>query len=108
MQENCKKVMNEMSSGSGELAGAHLIVSGLVQGVGFRWWVMRKAQEYGLKGYVRNLYDGDVELEVEGLLVMIVDFVKEVKVGPRYASVTEAKVQWGEYQGRYKGFDIKF
>jgi acylphosphatase len=100
--------MNDKSEDSGEMANTHLVVSGLVQGVGFRWWVMRKAKEFGLKGYVRNLYDGDVELEVEGLRAMIIDFVKEVKVGPRYASVTEAKVQWSEYQGRYKSFDIKF
>ena len=47
------------------MASAHLLVSGYVQGVGFRWWVMRKAQEYDLKGYVRNLYSGEVEVEVE-------------------------------------------
>jgi acylphosphatase len=97
-----------MNDKSQEMANAHLVVTGYVQGVGFRWWVMRKAQEHGLKGYVRNLYDGDVELEVEGLRGMIVDFIKEVKVGPSSASVTDAAVQWGKYQGKYKGFDIRF
>jgi acylphosphatase len=97
-----------MSEKSEELANAHVVVSGYVQGVGYRWWVMRKAQEYGLTGYARNLYNGDVELEVEGHRPMIMDFIKEVKVGPQSASVTEAKVQWGEYQGKYKGFDIRF
>jgi len=97
-----------MSEKSEELANAHVVVSGYVQGVGYRWWVMRKAQEYNLTGYARNLYDGDVELEVEGSQGMILDFIKEIKVGPSSASVTEAKVQWGEYQGKYKGFDIRF
>ncbi len=97
-----------MNDKSQEMANAHLVVTGYVQGVGFRWWAMRKAQEYGLKGYARNLYDGDVELEVEGLRGMIVDFIKEVKVGPSSASVTDAVVQWGKYQGKYKGFDIRF
>jgi len=91
-----------------ELVSAHLIISGLVQGVGYRWFVMRKAEEYNLKGYVRNLYNGDVEVEVEGYKPMIVDFVKELKVGPRAAHVTEVKIRWGKYENRYKDFQIKF
>lgn len=51
---------------SDELINAHLLISGMVQGVGYRWFVMRKANEYNLKGYVRNLYTDDVEVEVEG------------------------------------------
>ena len=97
-----------MNDKSQEMANAHLVVTGYVQGVGFRWWAMRKAQEHNLKGYARNLYDGNVELEVEGLRGMIVDFIEEVKVGPSSASVTDAVVQWSEYQGKYKGFDIRF
>jgi acylphosphatase len=97
--------MNEKSEG---MASAHLLVSGYVQGVGFRWWVMRKAQEYDLKGYVRNLYSGEVEVEVEGYRPMIIDFVKELKVGPRSAQITDAKIEWGEYQNKYENFDIRF
>ena len=41
----------------------HIIVEGLVQGVGFRWFVQRKAESIGIKGWVRNLYDGKVEIE---------------------------------------------
>lgn len=97
--------MNEKSE---EIASAHAVISGYVQGVGYRWWVMRKAKEYGLKGYVRNLYDGGVEVEVEGDRSMIIDFIKELKIGPTSASVTGADVHWGKYQGKYKGFEIKF
>jgi len=97
-----------MNDKSQETASAHVVVTGCVQGVGFRWWAMRKAQEYGLKGYIRNLYDGDVELEVEGLRGMIADFIEEVRIGPSSAGVTDAKVQWGRYQGKYEGFDIRF
>ncbi len=97
--------MNDKSEG---MASARLIISGYVQGVGFRWWVMRKAQEYSLKGYVRNLYSGDVEVKVEGYRPMIIDFVKEVKTGPRSAHVTDVKVEWGEYENEFKNFDIRF
>ncbi len=100
--------MNDKSAGSEELACVHLIVSGLVQGVGFRWWVMRKAQEYNLKGYVRNLYNDDVEVEVEGYRSMILDFIRDLKIGPRSGHVTDVKIDWGEYENIYKSFDIKF
>jgi acylphosphatase len=91
-----------------ELVSAHLLISGLVQGVGYRWFVMRKANEYDLKGYVRNLYTDDVEVEVEGERSLIINFVKELEVGPRSAHITDIKIQWAEYKGEYKNFDIKF
>ena len=80
----------------------------MVQGVGFRWFVMRKANEYNLKGYVRNLYTDEVEVEVEGSKVLIQEFVKELRIGPRSAQVTDVKIQWKDYQGKYRNFDIRF
>jgi acylphosphatase len=93
---------------SDELVCAHLLISGLVQGVGYRWFVIRKANEYDLKGYVRNLYTDDVEVEVEGNKQLISEFIKELRIGPRSAHITDIKIQWGNYQGKYKNFDIKF
>jgi acylphosphatase len=91
-----------------KLASAHLIISGMVQGVGYRWFVMRKAKEFDLKGYVRNLYDGDVEVEAEGYQSMIVDFANELKIGSRSAHVTDINIEWGEYENKYRGFEIRF
>jgi acylphosphatase len=85
-----------------------MVISGLVQGVGYRWFVTRKAQEYNLTGYVRNLYSGDVEVEVEGYKPMILDFARDLKVGPRSGQVTDMKIDWGEYEGRYGNFDVRF
>ncbi len=48
------------------MIAAHVLVSGIVQGVGYRWWTRRTAAELGLRGWVRNLYDGRVEIWVEG------------------------------------------
>ena len=45
--------------------GAQIIAKGLVQGVGFRWFVEREAKQLNLDGYVKNLYNGDVWLESE-------------------------------------------
>lgn len=100
--------MNEKPTGSEGLANAHLIVSGYVQGVGYRWFVMRKAEEYNLKGYARNLYNGDVEVEVEGHKFMILDFIKELRIGPRSALITDVKIRWGEHQNKYRDFNIRF
>jgi acylphosphatase len=100
--------MNDRPTGYQGPVSAHLIVSGYVQGVGYRWFVMRKAEEYKLKGYVRNLYSGDVEVEVEGYKPMIIDFVKELKVGPRSAQVIDVRIRWGECENKYKKFDVKF
>jgi len=91
-----------------ELASAHIIVSGVVQGVGFRYTAIRKATQYGLNGFVRNLHSGDVEVVVEGEKGLITDFVRELRVGPSYAHITNVAVEWGEYTGMYEDFRVRF
>ena len=88
--------------------GAHILVSGMVQGVGYRFFVTRKAAQYNLKGFVRNLYTEDVEVEVEGEQGLITDFIKELRTGPSFARVTNISVDWKEYEGKYKNFDVRF
>ena len=91
----------------GQLKGIHLIVSGVVQGVGFRWFVERVADKLGLVGHVRNLYDGSVETYAEGNEDALNAFYKEIKIGPRSAHVTDVKVKWNEYTGDFKEFRIE-
>ena len=76
------------------LARTHIIVEGLVQGVGFRWFVARHADALGLSGVVRNLYNGNVEIDATGDRSLLEEFIKEVKVGPRGARVTNLKLEW--------------
>lgn len=87
---------------------AKIIVKGLVQGIGFRWFVEREANNLDLKGYVKNLYNGDVEVEVEGEQGLIEELVKILKVGNRMSHVTGVNVEWLEYKNRYSSFDIRF
>ncbi len=87
--------------------GVHIIVQGLVQGVGFRYFVYRHAVRLGIKGWVRNLYNDDVELEVEGDRSLVEELIREVKVGPRSAQVRDMKIEWQDYAGRYQGFEIR-
>ena len=84
-----------------------MIVSGVVQGVGFRWFVERVANSFGLTGYVRNLYDGTVETYVEGEEAALNGFHNEVRIGPRGAHVAAVKVEWREHSGNYKNFRIE-
>ncbi len=92
---------------SGQLKGIHVVVSGVVQGVGFRWFVERVARNLGLVGYVRNLYDGSVEAYAEGGEDVLNAFHKELKIGPRSAHVSGVKVDWQEYTGNFKDFRIE-
>lgn len=87
--------------------GINMIVSGLVQGVGFRYFVLNRANQVGLKGYVKNLYNGDVEIETVGHRSLIENFIKEIKVGPREAHVDDIKITWKKPEQQYKHFEIR-
>ena len=86
--------------------GARIIVKGLVQGVGYRYFCRKKAGEFGIYGYVKNLYNGDVELEVEGEKNMTEDFIKELKIGPFNATVKKILVEEVPFKNKYDEFRI--
>lgn len=65
----------------------HAVIRGRVQGVGFRFITSSIAIKYGLTGWVRNDYDGSVELEVQGPEHRVDLFLEEVKQGNRFARV---------------------
>lgn len=87
--------------------GANIIVSGIVQGVGFRYFVFNRAIRLGLKGYVKNMYSDDVEIEVEGERSLIEELIKEIKVGPCFAQVADLKITWKNVEKFYKHFEIR-
>ena len=68
------------------------VISGRVQGVGFRWFVVEEAQALGLRGHVRNLRDGQVEVVAEGPLSGLNDLEQVLRLGPRSARVTAVEV----------------
>ena len=90
------------------LKHAKIIVNGLVQGVGFRYFVIRHALKLGLKGYTKNLYSGEVLTEVEGEEGLIHELIKELKVGPSHSHVKNCHVEWSEYQDEFSSFDIRY
>ncbi len=84
----------------------HLIVSGRVQGVFFRANIRNKANELGLKGYAKNLEDGNVEIVAEGDEEKIKELVDYIKKGPGIASVTGVQVKHKEPEN-FKNFEIR-
>jgi len=65
-----------------------VILEGRVQGVGFRWWTRREATSRGLRGTVRNLDDGSVEVHVAGPADTVAAFLLTLRSGPQGSLVT--------------------
>lgn len=86
---------------------AHVLVSGLVQGVFFRHETMERAMTRGLSGWVRNRPDGRVEAVFEGSEDAVESMVRWCHDGPRLAEVHRVDVTYEEPEG-LEGFDVRF
>ena len=87
---------------------AHVVVSGHVQGVGYRYFVMKLAQKHDLTGWVKNLPRGEVESVVEGPRGLVEALIKSLWTGNAWAAVRNVDIQWENYTGEYTGFDVTF
>jgi len=85
-----------------------IFVSGLVQGVFFRSQTKNKAEEIGLFGWVRNLADGRVEILAEGEKDKLEKLAAWTKKGPVSARIDGLDVEWQEYNGEFKNFEIRY
>jgi acylphosphatase len=84
-----------------------LVISGRVQGVGFRWFVQEAASREGVTGWVRNRADGRVEAYVEGESEAVTRLERAVRQGPPAARVDDVEVDSQEPVGKYLQFDIR-
>ena len=80
----------------------------MVQGVGFRYFAMRQANEYGLKGYVKNRSDGSVELKVEGEKEIIERFKSVLERGSGYSDVDQVEIRYEAYSAKYDKFSVEY
>lgn len=87
---------------------AEITVSGRVQGVGFRYFVVRNADKLSLNGYTQNLGNGDVFTVVEGEKYLIEKLYEILKEGPSHAHVKESKILWTNYQNEFNSFEVRF
>jgi len=84
-----------------------IIVSGRVQGVGFRFYVESIAGKYDVRGYVRNTANGKVEVVCQGE-DGVESFIEEIKKGPSFSVVTDAKIEEFESSKKYSTFEIRY
>jgi acylphosphatase len=87
---------------------AEILVNGLVQGVGFRYFVVRLAEELRLKGYTKNLFSGEVYTVIEGERAMIEEFFNKIKIGPSHANVKNASIKWSDSKNEFTKFEVRY
>ncbi len=96
-----------MSSESSSLARLHAKVEGRVQGVSFRYFVSEQAQRLGLNGWVRNRYNGDVEVMAEGSRYSLEKLLAALHQGPAMAQVTNVEAAWLPASGEFSSFWVR-
>lgn len=92
---------------TGDFARAKILVSGRVQGVGFRSFAGRYANSLGLTGWVKNLYDGRVEVVAEGERKKILRYIRLLEEGSPWSRVDNVSVGWRPYKGDLAVFTIR-
>lgn len=85
----------------------HMQVTGRVQGVGFRYFVQEKALLLDLKGWVRNRWNGSVEIIAEGEKTDLESLLSAVERGPRARTTSAVKCTWLEHTGEFHNFRIR-
>jgi len=86
----------------------HLWVSGVVQGVAFRYYTIRKARELSVVGWVKNLCDGRVEAIAEGGEWQLKELTKAMRIGPPSATVIGVEIKEEEYKNEFNQFEVRF
>ena len=84
-----------------------LMLYGVVQGVGMRFYVSNTAKRVGVSGFVRNLPDGSVEIVAEGAAHEVDTFIEKVKNAPR-GRITDTEIKDVPVKGSYNGFQVRF
>ena len=85
-----------------------IYLSGIVQGVGFRYYTKQVAKELSVKGYVKNLADGRVYIIAVGDDAMLDKFVSAIKKGPRLAVVKSVEIREIQSAEEFKNFEIRY
>lgn len=91
-----------------EIKRAEIVVNGLVQGVGYRYFVYKNAVKLGLNGVTKNLYTGEVFTIAEGEKIKLDEFFNILKIGPMHAHVKSAHIKWCEPKYEFSNFEIVY
>ncbi len=104
---NGKTGIYPVNFSQGKFSRVNIFISGLVQGVFFRSETKKKAEEFGIFGWVRNLTDGRVEILAEGKREKIERLIDWSGKGPDSSRVDNLEIIWQEYRGEFTNFEIR-
>lgn len=96
------------SAAQDERACLHAVVSGRVQGVGFRAWTKSLCEQHSCTGWVRNCPDGTVELQAEGATEQLQKVFQRLHQGPSLAKVMKVQHSFAAFEGESESFVIRF
>lgn len=85
----------------------HATVVGRVQGVSFRYFVVEQAERLDLFGWVRNRWNGSVEVTAEGTRQNLETLLQALREGPPMARVTDVDFEWQPSTGEFSGFQVR-
>jgi len=83
-------------------------IEGRVQGVGFRYSAIKAARRYNVAGWVKNEYDGSVNVFCEGDREQVDEFIKWCKQGPPSAHIVDVNINQTAYTGKYSQFSVAY
>jgi len=86
----------------------HARIFGFVQGVSFRYYTIQQARSLDVVGWVRNRWDGSVEVVAEGHREAVNHLLAWLREGPPSAQVNRVDVQWEKPSGEYSRFEVQF
>ena len=92
----------------GKMKRIKITVSGRVQGVFFRYFTHKTALKLNIKGYVKNLYNGNVEAVAIGSVENVEKFIKEIKIGPPASQIDKVEIQELPDSINYDSFEITY
>ena len=95
-----------MSSQLEDTLTVNMKITGKVQGVGFRYFVLRQAQKLGINGWVSNKSNGNVEAFAQGEKADLERFISKVKEGPSFSRVEDVSLNWVNEADQYFGFEL--
>ncbi|MDP8262129.1 MAG: acylphosphatase [Candidatus Ancaeobacter aquaticus] len=81
---------------------------GVVQGVGFRFTVVRISYDYNIKGFVKNLLDGSVEVVAEGNMEILEQFLHKIKTGELERYIRSSDIEYFPATGKYRSFGVEY
>ena len=86
---------------------SHVVISGDVKGMIFKYYTKQKAISLGLKGWVKNLPTGEIEAIFEGLEDKIKEMIEWCKKGPWLIKANKIKVKFSDYKGEFESFETR-